>query len=272
MKIQPHDLIGTGKAIPSLPDVYQRFTEKLQDPTASAEDFATIIESDPALALRLLHIANSVYYSFSAEITQIPRAITVVGLQELHAMVLAVSVVKAFSHLPNTLMDMQKYWENSIRCGVLSRILGTQLGLKSASTLFTAGLLLDIGCLIIYIRLPEVATKILLEAKRQQCPRQDMETRILGFDHAKVGAELMDYWKLPAYLKEVLATHHCPQQAENYPDDALLLNQAQRLVDGKRPPAEEFTEPLGLAGNIDLEEVLKEADKQYKAIVHSVIH
>jgi len=272
MKIQPLDLVRKGKAIPSLPDVYQRFTEKLQDPTASVEDFATIIESDPSLSLRLLRIANSVYYGFSAEITQIQRAITVVGLQELHAMVLAVSVVKAFNHLPSTLMDMQQYWRDSIRCGILARILGTQLGKKSSSTLFTAGLLLDIGCLIIYIRLPEVATKILLEASRQQRPRQDMESQILGFDHARVGAELMDYWRLPAYLKEVVAAHHRPQLAENYPDDAMLLYQAQQLAYCKRPPAAEFTEQLALTGDINLEEVLEEADIQYQAIVHSVIN
>ncbi|HED14279.1 MAG TPA: HDOD domain-containing protein [Gammaproteobacteria bacterium] len=271
MKIHPIDLVRKGKALPSLPDIYQRFSEKLQDPTASAVDFSNIIESDPALALRLLRIANSVYYSFSAQITQIPRAITVVGLQELHSMILAVSVTKVFSHLPDHLINMQKFWQDSIRCGVLARILGASNHQKSRSTLFTAGLLLDIGSLVTYIRLPEVAKKILVEAERQQRPQREIETKILGFDHARVGAELINYWKLPDYLQEMVATHHQPQLAKNHPDDATLLYHAHQLVHCKQSPPDELSKELGLSDQINLKEVLQEADAQCQEIYRSVL-
>ncbi len=271
MNIHPIDLVRKGKAIPSLPDIYQRFSEKLQDPTASAEDFSTILESDPALALRLLHIANSVYYSFSAQITQIPRAITVVGLRELQSMVLAVSVVSIFNNLPQHLMNMTKFWKDSIRCAVLARILGTRYSQQSKSTLFTAGLLLDIGCLIIYIRLPEVAKKILVEAKRCQLPQHEMETKILGFDHTRVGAELIEYWKLPTYLQEMVATHHKPQLAENHPKDALLLYQAQQLAHCSSPHTEDLNKQLGLSSDINLNELLLTANEQCQEIYHAVL-
>jgi len=271
MNIQPIDLVRKGRPLPSLPDIYQRFSEKLQDPTAAATDFSLIIESDPALALRLLRIANSAYYSFSAKITEIPRAITVVGLQELQSMILAVSVVKLFSHLPDQLMNMRKFWKNSIRCGVLARVLGATIHQKPKSSLFTAGLLLDIGSLLIYMRIPEVAKKILVELNRQQKNQCEIETKILGFDHARVGAVLIEYWKLPTYLQEMVATHHRPALAKDHTADAVLLHQAHQLVDYKTPPPERLCKELGISDQPYLVDVFKKADTQCQEIYRSVL-
>lgn len=230
MQLMPIDLVRGDVELPSLSVVFQQFTTKLDDPGARAEDFAEIISTDTALTVRLLKLVNSAYYSFSSTITDVPHAITIIGLNELRDMILAISVVEFFDGLPNELVSMQTFWQHSVLTGLLAKEMQTSPQIKSRQSLFTAGMLHDVGSLVIFNRLPEQARAVLERQQREDRPRHLVERDVIGFDHAAVGAELMKHWELPEFLVEVVGCHLEPKQAGQFAEETGVVDLANRLA------------------------------------------
>ena len=208
MAITPRDLIDIVPASP--PQVYLRLCEMLPDPDTTAEDMARVIAVDPALTGRLLKLVNSSFYGFSVPIETVSRAITVIGTQQLAHLVLVTEAVHAFSGITTTLMDMDRFWRHSVYVGVMARILAQQVRADNAELYFTAGLLHDIGSLMIYHGAPDLALKALHHSRNSKVPLQVAEQLVMGFDHAAVGAELMRAWHLPTPLECAGEYHHVP--------------------------------------------------------------
>jgi HD-like signal output (HDOD) protein len=230
MQLMPVDLVRGEVDLPLLPAIFQQFTDKLDDPSAKAEDFAEIISSDPSLTAKLLKIVNSAYYSFTASITDVTHAITIVGLTELRELVLAVSVVEFFDDLPNQIVNMKSFWQHSVLTGLLARELQNTAAFRSKQSMFTAGMLHDIGSLVFYNRLPEIARSVLEISDREKTPRYLVERSNLGFDHANIGGELVRHWGLPGFLIEVIDCHHAPERAESFHRETQLLQLADRVA------------------------------------------
>lgn len=241
MQLQPIDLVRGEIELPTLSHIYLQFTQKLDEPGAKANDFAEIISSDPSLTTKLLKIVNSAYYSFNATITDVGHAITIVGLSELREMILAICVVDYFEGLPNKLISMEEFWQHSIYTGLLSREIQRSVAMNTSESMFTVGLLHDLGSLVFYNRLPEIARSVLEISERQERLRYEVEREELGFDHAAIGAALIEHWGLPEFLIQVIKFHHAPEQATDYAKETLLLNMADkisRLVENKAPLSE----------------------------------
>jgi len=230
MQLMPVDLVRGEVDLPLLPAIFQQFNEKLDDPWAQAEDFAEIISSDPSLTAKLLKIVNSAYYSFTATITDVSHAITIVGLTELRELVLAVSVVEFFDDLPNQIVNMQTFWQHSVLTGLVARELQKTSKFRSQQSMFTAGMLHDIGSLVFYNRLPEIARSVLEVSEREKKPRYLVERSTLGFDHANIGGELVRHWGLPDFLIEVIECHHAPERAETFHRETQLLQVTDRVT------------------------------------------
>ena len=229
MQLQPIDLVRGDIELPTLSHIYLQFTQKLDEPGAKANDFAEIISSDPALTTKLLKIVNSAYYSFKATITDVSHAITIVGLTELREMILAICVVDYFEGLPNKLISMEVFWQHSIYTGLLSREMQRSMALNTSDSMFTVGLLHDLGSLVFYNRMPEIAKSVLEISERQERPRFEVEREELGFDHAAIGAALIEHWGLPDFLIQVIKFHHAPERAEEHQKETLLLNMADKI-------------------------------------------
>ena len=241
MQLQPIDLVRGEIELPTLSHIYLQFTQKLDEPGAKANDFAEIISSDPSLTTKLLKIVNSAYYSFNATITDVGHAITIVGLTELREMILAICVVDYFEGLPNKLISMEEFWQHSIYTGLLSREIQRSVAMNTSESMFTVGLLHDLGSLVFYNRLPEIARSVLEISERQERLRYEVEREELGFDHAAIGAALIEHWGLPEFLIQVIKFHHGPEHATDYAKESLLLNMADkisRLVENKAPLSE----------------------------------
>ncbi|MGD2119192.1 MAG: HDOD domain-containing protein [Chromatiales bacterium] len=242
MQLMPIDLVRGKVELPSLSEVFRQFTEKLDDPSACAEDFSEIISTDPALTARVLQLVNSAYYSFSSEITDIPHAITILGLNDLRELVLMISVVEFFEGLPNDLINMHAFWNHSVLTGLIGKELQRVPVVKTTQSMFTAGLLHDVGSLVIYNRLPEMARTSLELHERDKRMRYLVEREIIGFDHAAVGGELMRHWGLPEFLYEAVRFHHAPEKASQFVAEAGLIRLCDRLA---RLLEEEETDPVG---------------------------
>jgi len=257
MQLLPVDLVRGEVDLPLLPAIFQQFTDKLDDPGAKAEDFAEIISSDPSLTVKLLKIVNSAYYSFTATITDVSHAITIVGLTELRELILAVSVVEFFDDLPNQIVNMNTFWHHSVMTGLLARELQNTSAFRTRQSMFTAGMLHDIGSLVFYNRLPEIARSVLEVSDRENKVRYLVERSNLGFDHANIGGELVRHWGLPGFLVEVIDCHHAPERAESFQRETQLLQLADRVA---RLMEQEVTFDEILEHTRKLSEAMNESD------------
>jgi putative nucleotidyltransferase with HDIG domain len=231
MSISPRELVAGAVEIASLPEVFLKINEMIDSPRHSAADIGRVISNDTALSARLLKIANSVFYGFPSQIDTVSRAITVIGTRELRELILATSVIRSFKGLPNDLVTMEDFWRHSVCCALAARSLAAQRGEQLVERFFVAGLLHDIGSLLVYRRVPELAREALLRAQHNNVPLYRAEQEVMGFDHAMVGAEILRKWKLPEHFQEATEFHHNPGLAQRFPSDTALIHIADVVSD-----------------------------------------
>ena len=214
----------------SPPEIYTRVSKLVEQDHASTEVIAQTVQQDPALTARLLHLVNSAFYGFPSQVSTVSRAITLVGTRELKELVLATSVLEMFRGIPNDLIDMHVFWRNSIRCAALCRVFASFHQTPRIESIFTAGMLHDIGHLIIYSKMPELARKALLEQRYQSHEIYEIESALWGFDYAQVGGELAERWKLPFFLRETIGLHTDPGLAVEHGVSTAIVNISSRIA------------------------------------------
>ncbi len=230
MSFTPDTLIGKSLDLVSPPTTYSQLDALIHDDNASAEDISQVINTDPALTSRLLKIVNSPYYGFPSQISTISRAITIVGTRELTQLVLATSVINAFKGIPADLIKMDDFWRHSIACAITSSLVAKQCKLASTEQYFIAGLLQNIGSLVLYQTIPELAKEAITSALFGQETVYEAEKRLFGFDHTEVGEALAQKWNLPIALLEVIRYHHTPTQAPVFPIEVAVVHVADIMV------------------------------------------
>lgn len=213
-------------ALSTFPDIYHRILEALRSPTSSARHVATVVGMDASLSARLLRLVNSPFYGFPSRIETIDRAVAIVGMNEVTTLAMGLSLVNKFKNLSATCLDMKKFWKHCIACGILARLLaGQKVGLPEERH-FVAGLLHDLGRLIIIKRLPGACARAMNLSRDQGIPLFEAERAVLGYDHAQVGSRLFTRWKLPASLVNAVGRHHSPAlpgtQDNSAPDAAII--------------------------------------------------
>jgi len=202
------DLVNHDVELSSFPDIYFKIHRAINSPHSTAEYLAGIISKDPSLSAKLLRIVNSPFYGLTSRVDSITRAVALVGVNELSTLALGISAISAFKDIPGELVDMRSFWTHSVAVGVLSRHLGRDFPEISGERLFVAGLLHDIGRLVMFRRLPAISTEAIIYAQSNLLPLVEAERDFLGFDHGLIGAALVKSWKLPQYLAHPLGGHH----------------------------------------------------------------
>lgn len=230
----------------ALPDVYYRLEEAICHPHMSLEAVGRIISSDADLTARLLRLANSSFFGFPKKIESIGRAVTMIGTQQLRDLALATTVIKLFKHIPVGSVTMRSFWEHSIACGVTARTIATCRREANIERYYVAGLLHDIGRLVLFLELPKIMKKLIGERKKKDKLLQQLEFEALGYDHAVVGGALLEAWRIPQSLFEPVGAHHDPTQAQRYPVEAAVVHLADVIVHGLRigTSGERFVPPL----------------------------
>jgi len=235
---KPEDLVKGVVKLISLPEIYIRVSQILEDPNHNAKQLGDIISHDPALTARILRIVNSAYYSLAAKIELVSRAVSVVGEDDLRNLVLATSAVDTFKRIPNQLIDIDLFWRHSVHTGIVSRLFSKHCNILHGERLFVAGMLHDIGKLVLYFKEPELSQEVLIAAANSDGQLFRAEKDIFGFTHADVGAALIDAWKLSDTLKEVVAFHHTPLKAKNFRMEASIVHIANCIVNALEPDIE----------------------------------
>lgn len=280
MAISPKDLITGSIKTSSLPEIFIMLSEMLNDPTSSFSDIAKVISMDTALAARILRIVNSSFYSFPSNVETVTHAISIIGTQQLHDLALATTILTIFQGVPEDLVNMNRFWRHSLGCAITARILAIHGQETNPERFYLCGILHDVGRLIIMENLPDQAREIIDRHQEEGGLMVDMEQKVLGFNHAEVGASLAKAWKLPLSYEEIIACHHQPSKARRYPVESAIVNLADIFSKAMElgSSGDPFVPPLdvkswdhvGLNPNV-LESIWNQIEIQYSENIEIVL-
>ncbi|GAB4253069.1 MAG: hypothetical protein Kow00109_28730 [Acidobacteriota bacterium] len=209
--------VGT---LPSLPSLYLQLTEELASPDASPSRVSRIISKDLGLTTKILQIVNSAYFGLSRQISSVERAVLLLGLEMLRTLALSASVFSMFEPSKMAGLAVAGLWRHSMNCSGMARKLGNRLRLKSDTIehLVTAAFLHDVGKLLLADRKPQKYAEVTRKIREENLTPFEAEKEIFGFDHAQVGALLLNRWQLPEPVAEGVLWHHYPSVQESEQD------------------------------------------------------
>jgi len=217
--------------IASPPGVYFKLREVIDNPKGTFDQITQIINGDPGMAARLLKIANSAFYGLSAKVETIHHALNIIGSDHLSEMALATSVINRFKGIPKNLVNVDQFWKHNVACGVAARHIALYKNFEYPESYYLAGILHDLGKLILLKEIPEDYGKVLAMVREDDNLRlMDVETRILKFNHAQLGSILLKEWKLPPNLYAAVNFHHDPLKARDYVIEASVIHVADYLA------------------------------------------
>jgi HD-like signal output (HDOD) protein/ActR/RegA family two-component response regulator len=215
------DVISGMESLPSLHSLYMEVLNEANSPSCSLDRVGEIISKDVGMSAKILQLVNSAFFGHPKQITTLVKAVFFLGMETIKALILSTKIFSRFdrSGLPG--FSISKLWDHSIATGIIARSIATQKDLTQSNIdeAFMAGLLHDVGKLILLDRLREKCIEIARVQKSTDCRIWEAEQEILGTTHAQVGAYLMGIWGLSESIVESIAYHHrpsmCPNQAFN---------------------------------------------------------
>ncbi|NLM37637.1 MAG: HDOD domain-containing protein [Firmicutes bacterium] len=230
--MNPLDMIERRiRELPTLPLVAQRVVGLLDNPNSSAADLEQVIKHDQALTARVLRLVNSAYYGYPRHITTVGQAIVILGYKTLKELVLSISITDLFRMKGGArVFNRAALWQHAVATAIGARILTRRAGLPFEEDVFIAGLLHDIGIIILDLCLKTEFDEIANLVTAGGMPLIRAEEKVLGFNHAQVGRMVAEKWNFPSFLVEVIRYHHRPVQTRNHWLAAALVFLADNLA------------------------------------------
>lgn len=224
------------KNLPSIPKVLFEVTKLLNSPSVTTLKLAELISKDQGLTTKILTVANSPLYGIKRKVSSIEFAIIVLGQQEIKDVVTAISLADSFKITPSPNFDPIEFWVHSMVTGSAAKNISQNLGFSFGSDAFVAGILHDMGILVIYNFMPQEFQKIFVLTKEKGMHVLEAETEVLGLTHQEIGKFLAEKWNLPVQLCDTLNFHHNPEKAV-YKELTAIIHlvdfMTQRLGSGK---------------------------------------
>ena len=214
--------IGRLPRLPSLPSAFAELTAALRDPRCSVDRLVPIIERDPSLAAKALHVANTSYFGTGQAVCSIRVAVTTIGVDMMRE-IAGSSMIEPMLDAPAG-FSIEEVCESSMRCAQLAR--RTVSDPKLGDDAYAAGLLHDLGRLVLAVELGERYGRVLATVARTGRPLYEVEQELLGVTHGEVGAHLLTMWALPAPLIAAVAHHHAPRALPGTVPPLVLAVQA----------------------------------------------
>jgi putative nucleotidyltransferase with HDIG domain len=203
------DLVGEGFELPSLPEVFMRVSAQLEDENCSVEQVARSIQNDPSITTHILKLVNSSYYRLERQVCSVAQAVDVLGRERCKHILLDSSVRGAFGDGDNPAFSMLAFWQHSIKTALIARQLATVCEfVDDPEVMFTAGLVHDIGKLLLIERFPKQMLAAEETMIRRRIDQLSAELTQVGLTHTAVGEALMEHWGLPEILIDCARCHH----------------------------------------------------------------
>ncbi len=214
MTQDPRQITSLIKAFPSMPGAAVQLLALIEDPDINVSQIESILQRDAGLTANLLKLANSAYFGIPSKIGSVRQAVLLLGLKRLIQMVIA-SCVSAIMDkpIPGYELPPGELWRHSIAVSVAAEGLVNELNVEAAEELFTAALLHDVGKLILGRPMADAFHQINDEISRG-IALEAAEEKVLGTNHADVGARILSQWSLPGNIVNAVRWHHDPEAAE----------------------------------------------------------
>jgi len=226
------EMVAGIEELASLPAVYHQVRGVLDNEDSSIIDLSNVVSVDAAITARLLHVVNSVYFGLMSRVDTVTRAVNVLGMQQVHDIVLASSVSAMFKGMSPANMNMTRFWSNSVMRALIARTGAEMVRSSDLERFFVTGLLADIGHLAMYQVEPRLAEQAQVQSAQSGAPLHEVERELLGCDYAEVGAALVEKWHLPPRLSAAISGQIDPVNAEDpFRRDAALLHLARVMTD-----------------------------------------
>lgn len=230
--------VGRLNDLPALPVIVSELLLSFDDPDVELGEVAAKIAKDQALAAKTLRLANSSFYGLQSKVRTISQAIQVLGFDSVRALVVGAGVIGGFENGRRKGFDFAGFWRHAIASALCARALARRIG-SPAELAFVAGLLHDLGRLVLVTRFPEHYAEVLAQRMLRDSQLQEAERAVLGIDHAQVGRALAQRWRLPEALARAIGNHHQPME-QDFGELAGTVHVANALAHG-----------LDLAGGYD---------------------
>jgi putative nucleotidyltransferase with HDIG domain len=207
------DVIGKVRDLPSLPTVVMELLDTIGREDVDIKTLADKVSHDQALTAKTLRLANSSFYGLQRKVTTISQAISVLGFQSVRTLITATAVTGSFSTAPQSKFDFQSFWRHAVGTAVCARSLARHVHVNQEYA-FMAGLLHDIGRLVLVTDFPDEYNEVLIHRGEHDCYLFEAELEVLGVCHAMVGGALAEHWKFPPVIQKAVALHHDPEARE----------------------------------------------------------
>ncbi|MFH1741948.1 MAG: HDOD domain-containing protein [bacterium] len=224
-------LLKNVKDIPSLPDVAVRVMRMTRDPDVTANQLTRVISHDPGLTGNILRLCNSAYYGLPRVISSLPQAIMYLGFHTVRNLVLTCAISELlggdrsiYGHSPGGL------WSCSFACAVASQELCRRIRASLHDTAFTAGLLRDIGKVVIHRQIKDTVSTLVEMMTQGGLSLLEAERQTLGYTHPEIGAALADHWNFPYELVDAILNHHRPSDASSVSLVTTVVHVADVMV------------------------------------------
>lgn len=211
-------LVGGMHTLPSLPTLYREVMQELQSPDASIDKIGQIISKDLGMLTKLLQVVNSPFYGLPRRISSATQAVALLGLEAIKSLVLSMKVFSQFESSSQTFFSLDVLWNHGMTTGRYARTIAKEQGTDTRvmEDAFTAGLLHDVGLLVLATNTPDQYTETLALMQNQGLAEWEAERQVLGATHAEVGGYLLGTWGLSDTIVEAVAFHHDPTRSAGH--------------------------------------------------------
>ena len=228
--------------LPTIPVILFKVNEMLYDNECSVKKLSDLIESDQALTAKILRLVNSAFYGFRSEIVDISRALIILGFNTIRNAIVTVSVIDAFKSGEDFEgFDISDLWKHSVAVAITSRHLAEKSRVTPPDDAFVAGLLHDIGKIIIAQFFRDHFRKILRSMREEKISFVKAEKKLSSIDHGRVGGYLAEKWQFPQRLTDAIRLHHNMSKAVTDPWLLMSVYLANRIVNDKAPIDHDFS-------------------------------
>ncbi|MFQ5962814.1 MAG: HDOD domain-containing protein [Candidatus Scalinduaceae bacterium] len=231
-KISLFKLLNKVKDLPPLPQSISQILELTRSANSSAQDLTRVFERDPTLTANILKLANTSFYGFNRKITTISHAIVCLGFNTVKSIALTASTQDMLNNEISAYnLGEGMLWQHSTSCATCARIIAQRIRYKDCEEAYIAGLLHDIGKIILSSFAEEQYDQIVEKTKDNKTPFNIAEKEILGFDHPQIGGKIVEKWNLPPILVEAVQYHHQPDKAEINKTLTYIVHLADAISD-----------------------------------------
>lgn len=259
------DVLRHLSTLPPFPRVTAKLLAMLQDESTSIDELAAVISMDPSLAAKVIHLSNSPFYMVSRQVETVKDSLFVLGINSIKNITTGLSIQKGLNKLQPRAgtFDMTDFWKHSYATAIVATKLGARTDLRLGDMLYLAGLVHDVGKLILACYWPDVWKAVISTYAQSDEPYCEIEARLCPQAHATIAAELLHNWNFPQRIVQMVEHHHSPEESDHATEAGCsYLRIANSLVNssgysfpanGRQSPIADCTAYAGLIATLDVE-------------------